>query len=108
MDEKLIQALAAAARAFADNLTNGSGESAPTKGSAASMTQVLRDVAAINDDQHRGVDRTEMAAIARAAGMDPRGMAGYYTSASQLLEKRADKTRWITKQGRQRLKALTR
>jgi hypothetical protein len=109
-NERLIQALAAAADAFAKTLRDGSqtdGESVPTKGSAASMRHVLREVAAINDDERRGVTRREMAEIARAAGMDPRGLAGYYTGISQLLsKKRGQDARWITKTGRARLATL--
>ena len=51
------------------------------------MLHVLREVAAINDGEQRGVTRKEMAEIAKAAGMDPRGLAGYYTGLSKLLSK---------------------
>jgi hypothetical protein len=73
------------------------------------MRHVLAAVAEINDEHRRGATRKEMRTIAAAAGMDPRGMAGYYTGASQLLEKTSGQdARWITKQGRQRLKELGR
>jgi hypothetical protein len=48
-----------------------------------------------------------MRAIATTAGMDPRGMAGYYTTAAQLLGKN-DQGRWITAVGRERLRQLDR
>lgn len=110
MDERIIEALAAAAEAFARTLRGGSEENGggvPLKGSAASMLHVLREVAAINDGEQRGVTRKEMAEIAKAAGMDPRGLAGYYTGLAQLLsKKRGQDARRITATGRARLKAL--
>jgi hypothetical protein len=71
------------------------------------MYRVLGAVAAINDGEGRGVGDDEMRAIATAAGMDPRGMAGYYTTAAQLLGKN-DQGRWITAVGRERLRQLDR
>jgi hypothetical protein len=108
----LLRALAAAARAFADeidrNLTpSPQSETARlTAGSLESMVEVLRSVAAINDHQTRGATDSDMREIARRAGMDPRGMAGYY--AANLLEKRSDGTRWLAQLGRDRLQALSR
>jgi hypothetical protein len=113
MEPTMIQALAAAARAFADTLDPTGGLSAddgsrtPVAGSAESMFHVLNAVAEINGRERRGVGRREMGEIAVAAGMDPRGMAGYYTAASRLLEKRPD-GRWITDIGRERLRELAR
>src|SRR6266571_8801235 len=101
MDERMIRALAAGARAFADSLEGSDGSAAsggresPVPGSAESMYRVLGAVSAINDEEGRGVGDDEMRAIATAAGMDPRGMAGYYTTAAQLLGKN-DQGRWIT------------
>ena len=46
-----------------------------------------------------------MRTIAQMAGMDPRGVAGYY--AAGLLEKRPDGTRWILPEGRARLERLS-
>jgi hypothetical protein len=69
------------------------------------MLSVLSAVAEINDRDGRGVTGDEIRRIARAAGIDPRGMAGYYTEAAQLLAKRAD-GRWITEVGRVRLGAI--
>jgi hypothetical protein len=117
MDENFKRALIAAARAFADSLDGLAGDGAaapernvprlPVAGSAASMLVVLREVAAINDNEHRGVARKEMSRIAAAAGMDPRGMAGYYTGVAQLLRKdRGKDARWITDTGRARLRGL--
>lgn len=117
MDETMRKALAASARAFADALdppyaaTDGSISPRPIRrrrpqpGGSESILLVLHEVAKINDEQGRGVLRREMADIARAAGMDPRGMAGYYTSAAQLLKKKED-GRWLTETGRQRLQKL--
>lgn len=112
MDERMIRALAAGARAFADSLERSdgsasSGRESPVPGSAESMYRVLGAVAAINDGEGRGVGDDEMRAIATAAGMDPRGMAGYYTTAAQLLGKN-DQGRWITAVGRERLRQLDR
>ena len=111
-DVTLLRALAAAARAFAEEVERGlppdAGQRAglPAAGSPASMLEVLRSVAGINDGQGRGANEDDMREIARRAGMDPRGMAGYY--AANLLEKRADGTRWVSAQGRERLQALGR
>jgi hypothetical protein len=108
MEITLVRALAAAARAFADEIERGlpADGLSPTKGSAQSMLEVLRSVAAINEHQARGVSDDEIRVIARRAGLDPRGMAGYY--AASLLEKRSDGTRWVSLAGRDRLMALTR
>jgi hypothetical protein len=77
---------------------------APAAGSRQSMLEVLRSVAGINDDQGRGVNDEEIREIARRAGMDPRGMAGYY--GAKLLEKRSDGTRWLGPKGRDRFEGL--
>jgi hypothetical protein len=76
----------------------------PSAGTAASMAEVLGAVARINDDAGRGVLDEEMRAIAESAGMDPRGVAGYYSAG--LLEKRSDGTRWILQERRDRLERL--
>jgi hypothetical protein len=108
MEITLVRALAAAARAFADEIERGlpADTLLPTKGSARSMQEVLRSVAAINERQARGATDDEIRAIARRAGKDPRGMAGYY--AASLLEKRTDGTRWVSLAGRDRLRTLAR
>jgi hypothetical protein len=108
MEITLARALVAAARAFADELERGlpADSLSPAKGSAQSMHEVLRSVATINESQARGASDEEIRVIARRAGMDPRGMAGYY--AASLLEKRSDGTRWVSLAGRERLLALTR
>jgi 2-polyprenyl-3-methyl-5-hydroxy-6-metoxy-1,4-benzoquinol methylase len=112
MEITLVRALAAAARAFADEIERGLPPEAlpasplPAPGSARSMLEVLRSVALINEHQSRGASDEEIRAIARRAGMDPRGMAGYY--AASLLEKRDDGTRWVSQAGRDRLQALVR
>lgn len=105
MDDGLKRALAAAARVFADEIERdlpprepmGSGA---IGGSAGSMSEVLRSVARINDGEGRGASDEDMRSIARRVGMDPRGLAGYYSA--HLLEKRDD-GRWICAEGRERL-----
>lgn len=113
MSDTLIQAVAAGFRAFADKVDElvghedgptGATES-PAAGRAESMLHVLSAVADINDQDGRGVGDDEIRHIARQAGIDPRGMAGYYTEAAQLLAKR-DESRWITDVGRARLETL--
>lgn len=104
-----MRALAAAARAFADEIEQGltaRPEGTPDgllAGSAASMFEVLGSIARINDDHCRGASDDEVRAVARRAGMDPRGMAGYYSA--RLLEKR-DGGRWVSTEGRERLGRL--
>ena len=123
MDESLKRALAAAARAFAEELerdlpprpapaAQGHGQDrgqgqrqgqGVVPGSAASMFEVLQAIARINDELGRGANDDEVRLIARGAGMDPRGMAGYYSA--NLLEKRPD-GRWLCPDGRERLDRL--
>ena len=67
------------------------------------MFEVLRSVAQINDDEGRGATDEDMRRVARRAGMDPRGLAGYYSA--RLLEKR-DNGRWLCAEGRERLGRL--
>ncbi len=67
------------------------------------MFEVLGSIARINDEHRRGASDDEVRVIARRAGMDPRGMAGYYSA--RLLEKRAD-GRWLCPEGRERLGRL--
>lgn len=111
MDTTLLRALAAGARAFADEIERSlppdhtAKAAPPAAGSPQSMVEVLQSVAGINV-QGRGANDAEMREIARRAGMDPRGMAGYY--AANLLEKRDDGTRWLSQPGRDRLQALSR
>jgi len=105
MDDALKRALAAAARAFAEQLERDLPRpERNVAGSAESMLEVLGSVAWINDDQNRGANDDEMRAIARRAGMDPRGLAGYYSAG--LLEKRVD-GRWLCSDGHERLDRLT-
>jgi hypothetical protein len=109
MNELLMRALAAAARAFADeieqDLAARPDETAKggLAGNTASMFEVLGSIARINDEQGRGASDEEVRLIARRAGMDPRGMAGYYSAG--LLEKRPD-GRWLCPEGRERLARL--
>jgi hypothetical protein len=109
VDVTLTRALAAAARAFAEEIerdlpvNSESERTVPTAGSPQSMLGVLRSVAKINDELARGASDEEIRQIARRAGMDPRGMAGYYSS--HLLEKRLD-GRWLSGEGRERLGRL--
>jgi hypothetical protein len=82
MDELLLKALAAAARAFADEIEHGL---APRLADSGDGTESMFEV------------------IAKRAGMDPRGLAGYYSAG--FLEKRAD-GRWLCQEGRERLARL--
>jgi hypothetical protein len=109
--DTMLTTLARAARAFADEIERGlraesSTEGPPEAGSAQSMLIVLDSVARINDEKGRGGTQAELRDIARAAGMDPRGTAGYYAPDAQLLETRSDGSRWITPAGRARLEHL--
>lgn len=110
MDITLKRALAAAARAFAEEIERDlpadpqPAAGLPVPGSSRSMLEVLGSVVGINRDHGRGASDEEMREIAQRAGMDPRGMAGYY--AANLLEKREDGLRWVTEQGRDRLGRL--
>jgi hypothetical protein len=102
----ILRALAAAARAFADHLEGELSAGEDRVPAASGMREVLRLLAALNDGQARGATDEDMREIARRAGMDPRGMAGYYRA--KLLEMRPDGTRWLSKLGRARLAALSR
>jgi hypothetical protein len=107
----MMMTLAKAARAFADEIEGAVGTQvldggSPEAGSARSMLIVLEGVATINDEKGRGGTQEELREIARAAGMDPRGTAGYYAPDAQLLETRPDGGRWITETGRARLDRL--
>lgn len=109
MDKQLAAALAAAARGFADALEAAVAgatdtEPAPAAGSPESMRLFLRRIKDVND-LGRGATKEEASRFAREAGMDPRGAAGYYTGASQLLEERGE-ARWITETGVTRLERL--
>jgi hypothetical protein len=112
MEVMLVRALAAAARAFADEIERGlppdalDASAPPTPGSPRSMFEVLRSVSLINEQQSRGATDDEIRLIARRAGLDPRGMAGYY--AANLLEMRDDGTRWVSLAGRERQHVLSR
>lgn len=109
MDEVMSRALAAGARAFADVLDQElqpqsvRAPDKPVAGSADSMYEVLSSVARINDNERRGVTDDESRSISARAGMDNRGMAGYYNAG--LLVMRPD-GRWITDVGRERLGRL--
>ena len=109
MDDSLTRALVAAGRAFVDSLERDiapltdEGSKEVLAGSAASMLEVLRSIARINVEQGRGANTDEVRDIARRAGMDPRGIAGYHSA--NLLEKRSD-GRWLRSDGRDRLERL--
>src|SRR5207244_151442 len=105
--DQFVLALSHGARAFADTI-DAAGPSAtaggiPKAGSAKSMSEVLAEVARINDQEKRGVNRTDIREIAKTAGMDVSGTAGYFHA--ELLEMKVD-GRWITTVGRARLKQL--
>jgi hypothetical protein len=106
LDIALKRALAAAARAFAEELERDLGEQGePTVADRRQgMLEVLSSVARVNDQLGRGASDEEMRHIARCAGMDPRGIAGYHVH--HLLELRDDGGRWLTPNGQARLAAL--
>jgi hypothetical protein len=109
MDDLFMRAIAVAARAFADEIEKGlsAGPAAEPdgrlSGSETSMFEVLGSIARINDEHSRGASDEEVRVIARRAGMDPRGMAGYYSAG--LLEKRAN-GRWLSPEGLDRMGRL--
>jgi hypothetical protein len=104
MDELLLRALAAAARTFADEIEQGLAPRPADSGDGTeSMFEVLGSIARINDEQGRGASDDEVRVIAKRAGMDPRGLAGYYSAG--FLEKRPD-GRWLCPDGRKRLGRL--
>lgn len=120
MDRVMLQAMSSAAKAFAaavdqaliadealDLPVESVDSGVPVKGSRESMYVVLSEFAAVNDRENRGVTRHEAREIAKKAGMDPRGTAGYYSMASPLLITKAG-SRWITDTGRERLRDVGR
>jgi hypothetical protein len=106
MDETLGRALIAAAHAFAEELERGLTPQGAglLDGSGSAMFEVLGMVRRVNEELHRGANDEEMRAIAQRVGMDPRGLAGYYSAG--LLEKRDD-GRWLCAEGQERLGRLT-
>ncbi len=124
MDRVMLHALSRAARAFADAVDealiadeeldvpeeaagDASSADVPVKGTPESMYVVLNEFAGVNDRERRGVTREEARQIAKMAGMDPRGTAGYYSMIPPLLTTKGD-GRWITESGRERLRRLAR
>jgi hypothetical protein len=109
-DERLLRAIAAGARAFADEIeaslappAHGGLKAVPTPGSAQSMRILLERIAEVNI-QGRGATADEVSRFAKEAGMDPRGTAGYYAAAGLLVLK--DGGRWLTDAGKERLEKL--
>jgi hypothetical protein len=109
-DELLLRAIAAGARAFADEIeaslappVQGGLKAVPTPGSAESMRILLERIAEVNV-QGRGATANEVSRFAKEAGMDPRGTAGYYAAAGLLILK--DGGRWLTDAGKERLERL--
>jgi hypothetical protein len=125
MDRVMLHAMSRAARAFAEAVDEAlmadeqldvpeeaagdlSTSGVPVKGSPESMYVVLSEFAKVNDQEHRGVTREEAREIAKKAGMDPRGTAGYYSMIPPMLATQGDGGRWITDSGRERLRRLSR
>lgn len=108
--ERALIAVATACRAFADAIGPTTPDSqhppAPEVGSADSMFVILEGVAKINERAKRGVRDDEARSIARAAGIDFRGTAGYYGAGLLRMDEEGD--RWLTDLGRERLAALRR
>ena len=75
----------------------------PEVGSAKSMLKVLEafEVTTKSD----GKTQVQAAQIAKSAGMDPRGMAGYYAAGLLKADSNAN-SRWISDLGKQRLELL--
>jgi hypothetical protein len=112
VDELLLRAIAAGARAFADEIEASLAspvrdglKGVPTPGSAQSMRILLERIAEVNA-QGRGATADEVSSFAKEAGMDPRGTAGYYAAAGLLTLK--DGGRWLTDAGKERLEKLQR
>ena len=91
-----------------DSVGENESYDVPAAGSPESMYVVLSEFAEVNDRANRGVARDEARQIARKAGMDPRGTAGYYSMDPPLLVTGEDGGRWITDTGRERLRRLSR
>jgi hypothetical protein len=107
-DDRVLAAIATGLRAAADELdrqvTPKTLEAGvPEAGSRQSMQIVLSSFAAINDDENRGATPEDARRIAASAGMDTRGLAGYFRAG--LLASRSG-TRWLTDKGRDRLRRL--
>jgi hypothetical protein len=114
MSETLLRAVAKGFRSFAEEVERDYPTAVPEAvqstapgqpGSPETMRHVLRAVADINQREHRGVTQSEMSQIARDAGMDPRGTAGYYAPDANLLNNRTE-GRFITNTGIDRLGRL--
>src|SRR4051794_18528436 len=80
-----------------------SDTSAPSVGSAESMLVVLSKFA--DTKPGHGLSQREASEVARSAGMDPRGLAGYFAAGLLGLDA-ANDSRWITDAGRERLNRL--
>jgi hypothetical protein len=75
----------------------------PAPGSGESMRMVL--LAFSDTTPETGLSQREASEVARAAGMNPRGLAGYF-KAGLLKSDRPSDRRWITDLGRERLRRL--
>lgn len=80
-----------------------SGPAVPIKGSAESMLKVLE--AFENTTKTNGKTRVEASIIAQSAGMNSRGLAGYFSNGLLEGDVKAD-SRWITDLGKKRLAKL--
>lgn len=79
------------------------GPAVPTKGSAESMLMVLE--AFEHTTKANGMTRIQASTVAQTAGMNSRGLAGYYSNGLLAGDVKAD-SRWITDPGKKRLAKL--
>ena len=79
------------------------GPAVPTKGSPESMLKVLE--AFEHTTKANGMTRSKASSVAQAAGMNSRGLAGYYSNGLLAGDVKAD-SRWITDLGKKRLAKL--
>lgn len=117
MDDDMKRALAAGLRAAADALDppnverisadKKEAEVIPSRGSAASMLKILEEHERVMSEGKR-VTAAERQQLAKDAGIDPRGIAGYF-AAGLLARDSTDKTSSVlTETGAHRLERLRR
>lgn len=91
------------ARLRQESLSPAAVAGLPKVGSVESMLKVLE--AFENTSQAAGKTQREASQIAKGAGMNPRGLAGYFRAGLLKGDKKAN-SRWITTAGKARLEQL--